>query len=164
MMIVVLCLLNDSYRYSINLLKGSLTCFVWMIQCAAIPIMLPTIGSAEPRYQATSTKGDTGNGDFEGRRKKQYSTDVFSESSSKSSYFKAFGVDLSPDNMAVAIVYFVQGVLGLSRLAVSFYLKDDLQLDPAEVWRRPSLFASSIFLILFFKSLGMCGFVPVEHK
>jgi hypothetical protein len=35
--------------------------------------------------------------------------------------------------VAVATVYFVQGVLGLSRLAVSFYLKDDLQLDPAEV-------------------------------
>ncbi|KAJ3669910.1 hypothetical protein LUZ60_010234 [Juncus effusus] len=51
---------------------------------------------------------------------------------SKSSYLKLFGVDLSPDNIAVAIVYFVQGVLGLSRLAVSFYLKDDLHLDPAE--------------------------------
>lgn len=44
-----------------------------------------------------------------------------------------FGVDLSPDNIAVAMVYFVQGVLGLARLAVSFYLKDDLHLDPAEV-------------------------------
>lgn len=53
---------------------------------------------------------------------------------SKMSPFKCFGVDLSPDNMAVAIVYFVQGVLGLSRLAVSFYLKDDLNLDPAEVF------------------------------
>lgn len=46
---------------------------------------------------------------------------------------KCFGVDLSPDNVAVAMVYFVQGVLGLARLAVSFYLKDDLHLDPAEV-------------------------------
>ncbi|KAF6139987.1 hypothetical protein GIB67_020378 [Kingdonia uniflora] len=43
-----------------------------------------------------------------------------------------FGVDLSPDTIAIAMVYFVQGVLGLSRLAVSFYLKDDLHLDPAE--------------------------------
>lgn len=49
------------------------------------------------------------------------------------SYMTCFGVDLSPDNIAVAMVYFVQGVLGLSRLAVSFYLKDDLHLDPAEV-------------------------------
>lgn len=48
-------------------------------------------------------------------------------------YIKFFGVDLSPDNLAVAMVYFVQGVLGLARLAVSFYLKDDLHLDPAEV-------------------------------
>ncbi|XP_027121314.1 folate-biopterin transporter 1, chloroplastic [Coffea arabica] len=43
-----------------------------------------------------------------------------------------FGVDLTPDTIAVAMVYFVQGVLGISRLAVSFYLKDDLHLDPAE--------------------------------
>ncbi|XP_047330381.1 folate-biopterin transporter 1, chloroplastic [Impatiens glandulifera] len=43
-----------------------------------------------------------------------------------------FGVDLVADNIAVAMVYFVQGVLGLSRLAVSFYLKDDLHLDPSE--------------------------------
>jgi hypothetical protein len=46
---------------------------------------------------------------------------------------KCFGVELSPDNVAVAMVYFVQGVLGLARLAVNFYLKDDLHLDPAEV-------------------------------
>uniref|UniRef100_A0A7N0VIS3 Biopterin transport-related protein BT1 n=1 Tax=Kalanchoe fedtschenkoi TaxID=63787 RepID=A0A7N0VIS3_KALFE len=45
---------------------------------------------------------------------------------------KFFGVELTPDNIAVAMVYFVQGVLGLARLAVSFYLKDDLHLDPAE--------------------------------
>ncbi|KAK3042175.1 hypothetical protein RJ639_001295 [Escallonia herrerae] len=50
-----------------------------------------------------------------------------------SSPIRVFGVDLTPDNIAVAMVYFVQGVLGLSRLAVSFYLKDDLHLDPAEV-------------------------------
>ncbi|KAG6394900.1 hypothetical protein SASPL_145491 [Salvia splendens] len=43
-----------------------------------------------------------------------------------------FGVDLTADNTAVAMVYFVQGVLGLSRLAVNFYLKDDLHLDPSE--------------------------------
>ncbi|XP_042509105.1 folate-biopterin transporter 1, chloroplastic-like isoform X2 [Macadamia integrifolia] len=48
------------------------------------------------------------------------------------STIKCFGVDLSPDNIAVAMVYFVQGVLGLSKLAVNFYLKDDLHLDPAE--------------------------------
>ena len=50
-----------------------------------------------------------------------------------SSRKKVLGVELSPDNFAVAMVYFVQGVLGLARLAVSFYLKDDLHLDPDEV-------------------------------
>ncbi|KAI5073376.1 hypothetical protein GOP47_0011389, partial [Adiantum capillus-veneris] len=45
---------------------------------------------------------------------------------------KLFGVQLSPDTIAIAMVYFVQGVLGLSKLAVNFFLKDDLHLDPAE--------------------------------
>lgn len=49
------------------------------------------------------------------------------------SNIKCFGVELTPDTIAVAMVYFVQGVLGLARIAVNFYLKDDLQLDPAEV-------------------------------
>ena len=67
------------------------------------------------------------------------STSSDGSSSKKNKYIdsvgrlKCFGVDLSPDNVAVAMVYFVQGVLGLARLAVSFYLKDDLHLDPAEV-------------------------------
>ncbi|XP_024530075.1 folate-biopterin transporter 1, chloroplastic isoform X1 [Selaginella moellendorffii] len=42
------------------------------------------------------------------------------------------GVEFSPDIVAITMVYFVQGILGLSRLAVSFFLKDDLHLDPAE--------------------------------
>ncbi|XP_052147301.1 folate-biopterin transporter 1, chloroplastic-like [Oryza glaberrima] len=72
------------------------------------------------------------NGDSERWQTRQHSTDDISRSKSKPRYIKAFGVDLSADNVAVAIVYFVQGVLGLARLAVSFYLKDDLHLDPAE--------------------------------
>ncbi|GER31063.1 major facilitator superfamily protein [Striga asiatica] len=55
-------------------------------------------------------------------RKRRYSMNSIS----------CFGVELTPDTIAVAMVYFVQGVLGLSRLAVNFYLKDDLHLDPAE--------------------------------
>lgn len=43
-----------------------------------------------------------------------------------------FGVEMSPDTIAIAMVYFVQGILGLARLAVSYFLKDDLHLDPAE--------------------------------
>lgn len=62
------------------------------------------------------------------------------------SYAKFFGVDLSPDNVAVAMVYFVQGVLGLARLAVSFYMKDDLHLDPAEVC------TMHVFVLVFMNS------------
>lgn len=55
-----------------------------------------------------------------------------------------FGVEMSPDTIAIAMVYFVQGILGLSRLAVSFFLKDDLNLDPAEVsWFFCALFTVS---------------------
>ncbi|KAM0892698.1 hypothetical protein ACQ4PT_025584 [Festuca glaucescens] len=87
-------------------------------------------GNIVPRYQVGSNKADTSKKNLEGWHKKQSGADDIRKS--KSGYFTAFGVDLSPDNMAVAIVYFVQGVLGLARLAVSFYLKDDLHLDPAE--------------------------------
>jgi len=44
-----------------------------------------------------------------------------------------FGNEPSPELFAILIVYFVQGILSLSRLAVSFFLKDDLNLSPAEV-------------------------------
>ena len=44
-----------------------------------------------------------------------------------------FGNKLTPELAAILTVYFVQGILGLARLAVSFFLKDDLGLTPAEV-------------------------------
>lgn len=44
-----------------------------------------------------------------------------------------FGNEPTPELIAILVVYFVQGILGLARLAVSFFLKDDLALSPAEV-------------------------------
>lgn len=44
-----------------------------------------------------------------------------------------FGNEPSTELFAILMVYFVQGILGLSRLAVSFFLKDDIGLSPAEV-------------------------------
>ena len=38
-----------------------------------------------------------------------------------------------PEILAILVVYFVQGALGLSRLAVSYYMKDKLQLTPADM-------------------------------
>lgn len=38
------------------------------------------------------------------------------------------GLDLSPELFAISMVYFIQGALGVARLAVSFFLKDDLHL------------------------------------
>ncbi|MGB5771453.1 MAG: folate/biopterin family MFS transporter, partial [Crocosphaera sp.] len=44
-----------------------------------------------------------------------------------------FGNDPTPELFAILSVYFVQGILGLARLAVSFFLKDDLGLTPAQM-------------------------------
>lgn len=44
-----------------------------------------------------------------------------------------FGHQPSPELFAILLVYAVQGILGISRLAVSFFLKDELALSPAEV-------------------------------
>ncbi len=43
------------------------------------------------------------------------------------------GQPLTLELSAILLVYFVQGILGLARLAVSFFLKDDISLSPAEV-------------------------------
>lgn len=83
-----------------------------------------------------ASANDTREGDFliaEAEIEPSSSTKFpFKRKKKSKSWFSCFGVDMSPDTIAVAMVYFVQGVLGLSRLAVSFYLKDDLHLDPAE--------------------------------
>ncbi|CAA7049596.1 unnamed protein product [Microthlaspi erraticum] len=76
-------------------------------------------------------EGDASKTDVEGDRDTSIRTQP-RKGRNLSNRKKVFGVELSPDNVAVAMVYFVQGVLGLARLAVSFYLKDDLHLDPAE--------------------------------
>ncbi len=44
-----------------------------------------------------------------------------------------FGNEPTAELLAILTVYFVQGILRLSRLAVSFFLKDELGLSPAEV-------------------------------
>ncbi|KAL6548385.1 hypothetical protein OROGR_008806 [Orobanche gracilis] len=80
--------------------------------------------SSEPLLGSSYREGDEGTAlsNKTVLSKKRYSINSMS----------CFGVKLTPDSIAVAMVYFVQGVLGLSRLAVNFYLKDDLHLDPAE--------------------------------
>jgi folate/biopterin transporter len=44
-----------------------------------------------------------------------------------------FGNEPSIELLAILTVYLVQGILGLARLAVSFFLKDELLLSPAQV-------------------------------
>ncbi len=39
----------------------------------------------------------------------------------------------TPELWGILTVYFVQGILGLARLAISFFLKDDLALTPAQM-------------------------------
>jgi folate/biopterin transporter len=44
-----------------------------------------------------------------------------------------FGNEPTPELWAILSIYFVQGILGLARLAVSFFLKDELDLSPAQM-------------------------------
>lgn len=44
-----------------------------------------------------------------------------------------FGNEPTPELLAILLVYFVQGILGLARLAISFFLKDELGLAPAQM-------------------------------
>lgn len=44
-----------------------------------------------------------------------------------------FDNKLTPELLAILTVYFVKGILGLARLAVSFFLKDELMLSPAQI-------------------------------
>jgi folate/biopterin transporter len=44
-----------------------------------------------------------------------------------------FGNEPTSELIAILLIYFVQGILGLARLAVSFFLKDELAMSPAEV-------------------------------
>ncbi|MEN9231186.1 MAG: folate/biopterin family MFS transporter [Thermostichus sp. DG02_5_bins_236] len=43
------------------------------------------------------------------------------------------GIHWTPELLGILLVYFVQGAVGLARLATSFYLKDSLGLSPAQV-------------------------------
>lgn len=44
-----------------------------------------------------------------------------------------FGQEPNAELIAILTVYFVQGIIGLARLAVSFFLKDELLLSPTQV-------------------------------
>jgi len=43
------------------------------------------------------------------------------------------GIEPTPDIIAISTIYFVEGALGLARLAQTFLLKEDLHLGPAEM-------------------------------
>ena len=51
----------------------------------------------------------------------------------KNEKIKIYGIELTSDILAIALVYFVQGIIGLSSLAITFYYKDTLQLEPSEL-------------------------------
>lgn len=86
-------------------------------------IIIIFVFAGKDRYSTTNVDEDPTVSNKTALLKKRYSI----------SNIKCFGVQLTPDTIAVAMVYFVQGVLGLARIAVNFYLKDDLHLEPAEV-------------------------------
>jgi folate/biopterin transporter len=50
------------------------------------------------------------------------------------------GIPVTPETLAIVTIYFVEGALGLARLAQSFLLKDELHLGPAELSALSGLF------------------------
>jgi hypothetical protein len=50
------------------------------------------------------------------------------------------GIQPSPEILAIMTIYFVQGALGLARLAQTYLLKDELHLGPAELSALTGLF------------------------
>eukprot|EP00884_Botryococcus_braunii_P002177 jgi/Botrbrau1/11960/Bobra.341_1s0025.1 len=54
-------------------------------------------------------------------------------SAASANKWQIMGLDPSPELVAIAMVYFVQGILGLARLGVTYLFKDDFSLDPAQV-------------------------------
>ena len=46
---------------------------------------------------------------------------------------KLLGMDVTPELIAITTIYFVEGALGLARLAQTYLLKDELHLGPAEL-------------------------------
>jgi hypothetical protein len=50
------------------------------------------------------------------------------------------GIEPTPEIIAIMAIYFVEGALGLARLAQTFYLKDELHLGPAELSALTGLF------------------------
>jgi hypothetical protein len=59
------------------------------------------------------------------------------------SYFREkifLGIEPTPEVLSIMAIYFVEGALGLARLAQTFYLKDELHLGPAELSALTGLF------------------------
>ena len=50
------------------------------------------------------------------------------------------GIEMNPTIFAIATIYFVEGALGLARLAQTYLLKDELHLGPAELSALSGLF------------------------
>lgn len=70
---------------------------------------------------------DSGNGKSEGNGESLSSINIQNGIASWKSFYEDFDRDL----LAITSAYFVQGALGISRLAISFFMKDDLHLSPA---------------------------------
>jgi hypothetical protein len=75
----------------------------------------------------------------------------------KKGWTQLFGAEMPPDIIAIAMVYFVQGILNLPMLAMNYFLKDNLHLDPAEVNNYlPSLILFSLVFDLAYILSASC--------
>ena len=70
-------------------------------------------------------------------------TDIISTTTATTASLKEkifLGIDPTPEILAIMTIYFVEGALGLARLAQTFLLKDTLHLGPAEMSALSGLF------------------------
>ncbi|KAL3141007.1 hypothetical protein ABBQ32_005521 [Trebouxia sp. C0010 RCD-2024] len=84
-----------------------------------------------------ATEGKAGNKDTalstDDKLRPQLSNSLQTKTEMQKSSFTVFGLQPSPELLSISMVYFVQGILGLARLAISFFYKDEFHLDPATV-------------------------------
>jgi BT1 family len=69
------------------------------------------------------------------------------------------GIPVTPETLAIITIYFVEGALGLARLAQSFLLKDELHLGPAEL----SALSGLVILPWTIKPLYGCGAIGASR-
>ena len=88
-----------------------------------------TLETTDTEVGTIGTNGVSSKGEL--LPKKNSNSIVTSSSDTSPPAYELLGLAVTPELAAIALVYFVQGILGLSKLAKDYFVKDELHLDPA---------------------------------